>query len=153
MSHLILSPFSFPSHPPQEWSFNLPVCVAQAVEILWTPSPLPHTRTHPEDHLQESLWLACGASGIKVPTYTQTPHKNTPFGIKTHVHVLRYFSRDTIFRRTTIQFLPQMPATESFVKLCSVVMNTLVGGMHSLRDTHWRHGLLSQAEVSCLAQG
>ena len=81
-------PLPFPPHTRQEWSFNLPVCVAQAVEILWTPSPLPPTRTHPEDHLKESLWLACGSSGIKV--HLQPPPTTVPPSITNHTSVWDY---------------------------------------------------------------
>ena len=72
----------------QKWSFSQPVCLAGSVEAIWTP-PTDHTlhqdritsspavpssslssTTSPSStesqHLLESLWLACGAAGIKV---------------------------------------------------------------------------------------
>lgn len=49
----------------EEWLFSFPVCLATSVEAMWTP-PLPSRPHPPEEHLMESLWLACGATGIKV---------------------------------------------------------------------------------------
>ena len=73
----------------ERWSFSQPVCLAGSVEAIWTPPTNDHThhqnpitsslQSHTQQqsslssntsaechHLLESLWLACGASGIKV---------------------------------------------------------------------------------------
>ncbi|XP_064397549.1 guanine nucleotide exchange factor subunit RIC1-like [Halichondria panicea] len=44
-------------------TFSSPVCLAGSVEAVWTPPYHAPSHTH---HLMESLWLACGAAGIKV---------------------------------------------------------------------------------------
>ena len=48
----------------ESWSFSSPVSLAPSVEAIWTP-PIDSTHSSP-NHLMESLWLACGAQGIKV---------------------------------------------------------------------------------------
>jgi hypothetical protein len=48
------------------WSFSHPVCLVQGIEMVWTPTLAEGGRDGPQQHLMESLWLACGASGIKV---------------------------------------------------------------------------------------
>ena len=63
---LPISPLPPPPPRPQTWQFNHPVCLVQGVEMIWTPSPEEDKRSLPQQHLMESLWLACGAAGIKV---------------------------------------------------------------------------------------
>jgi hypothetical protein len=61
------------------WQFNHPVCLVQGVEMIWTPSPEEDERSLPQQHLMESLWLACGAAGIKVwlPLYPRDEGRPT----------------------------------------------------------------------------
>ena len=68
-NYLTCSLFPIPSLSspplPQTWQFNHPVCLVQGIEMIWTPSPEEDERSLPQQHLMESLWLACGAAGIK----------------------------------------------------------------------------------------
>ena len=63
--------FSLLQERDQCWSFSQPVCLAGSVEAIWTPPTNHHgmmssTAEPDNQHLLESLWLACGAEGIKV---------------------------------------------------------------------------------------
>ncbi|XP_019849671.1 PREDICTED: RAB6A-GEF complex partner protein 1-like isoform X2 [Amphimedon queenslandica] len=48
-----------------QWSFSNPVSLAPSVEAIWTP-PIDQTHMTSPNHMMESLWVACGAQGIKV---------------------------------------------------------------------------------------
>ena len=48
------------------WSFSHPVCLAQGIEMIWTPAPREEGAKQLQNHLMESIWFACGSSGIKV---------------------------------------------------------------------------------------
>ncbi len=48
--------------------FSPPVSLAPYVEAIWTP-PINSGQSMDKDYMMESLWLSCGAHGIKVCHY------------------------------------------------------------------------------------